>query len=117
MAFQYLASLIIGDEIRHHRMFKELASALRTDAEFRPEPPAIPRLDHWGPDNARLVELTTQLLDREHADADELHRLVRQLKDMRDATMWQLLIKVMEMDTAKHIEILEFVKGHAQKER
>jgi hypothetical protein len=58
-----------------------------------------------------------QLLDREHADADELHRLVRQLKDMRDATMWQLLIKVMEMDTAKHIEILEFVKGHAQKER
>jgi hypothetical protein len=36
---------------------------------------------------------------------------------MRDATMWQLLIKVMEMDTAKHIEILEFVKGHAQKER
>jgi hypothetical protein len=49
VAFQYLASLIIGDEIRHHRMFKELASALRTDAEFRPEPPAIPRLDHWGP--------------------------------------------------------------------
>ncbi len=117
LAFQYLASLIIDDEIRHHRMFRELASALKTDAEFRPESPAIPRLDHWGSDTARVVELTTQLLDREHDDADELHRLVRQLKDMKDTTMWQLLIKVMEMDTAKHIEILEFVKRHAEKER
>src|SRR6266700_2229037 len=34
-AFQYLASLIIDDEIRHHRIFRELASALKTDAEFR----------------------------------------------------------------------------------
>jgi glycine cleavage system regulatory protein len=116
-AFQYLADLIIDDEVRHHRIFRELASALKTDAEFRPEQPAVPRLDHWGPDAASVVEDTTRLLDREHADADELRRLSRQFKDLKDETMWQLLVKLMEMDTAKHIAILEFIRGHARKSR
>jgi len=43
-AFQYLVSLIVEDEIRHHRVFRDLAAALRTEAELRPEQPAIPRL-------------------------------------------------------------------------
>ena len=74
-AFQYLADLIIEDEMRHHRVFRELASALKTDAELRPEEPAVPRLDHWGPNPALVVEETNKLLEREHADADELRRL------------------------------------------
>jgi hypothetical protein len=114
-AFQYLASLIVEDEIRHHRIFEELASALRTDAELRPEQPAIPRLDHWGPDPAHVVELTERLMERERQDAKAFDRLGRELKDVRDTTMWGLLIKLMEMDTAKHIEILEFVRRHARK--
>src|SRR5664280_2064692 len=31
-AFRYLSALIVEDEIRHHRVFVELASALKTDA-------------------------------------------------------------------------------------
>ncbi len=113
-AFQYLADLIIEDEMRHHRVFRELASALKTDAELRPEEPAVPRLDHWGPNPALVVEETNKLLEREHADADELRRLARQMKDLKDLTLWQLLVKLMEMDTAKHIAILDFVKRHAR---
>ncbi len=116
-AFQYLADLIIEDEVRHHRVFRELASALKTDAEFRPEEPAVPRLDHWGHNPAGVVEETTKLLEREHADADELRRLARQLKDLKDETLWQLLVKLMEMDTAKHIAILDFVRRHARSAR
>jgi hypothetical protein len=113
-AFQYLASLIVEDEVRHHRIFEELASALRTDAELRPEQPAIPRLDQWGPDPAHVVELTERLMEHERADAKELDRLSRELKDVRDTTMWGLLVKLMEMDTEKHLEILEFVRRHAR---
>jgi hypothetical protein len=114
-AFQYLASLIVEDEIRHHRIFEDLASALRTDAELRPEQPAIPRLDHWGPDPGHVVELTERLMEREREDAKALGRLGREMKDVRDTTMWGLLVKLMEMDTDKHLEILEFVRRHARK--
>jgi rubrerythrin len=114
-AFQYLVSLIVEDEIRHHRLFRDLASALRTDAEMRPELPAVPRLDQLGADAHRVVELTKQLLEREKTDARELHRLAKELRDVRDTTLWELLVKLMEMDTAKHVEILEFARRHAGK--
>lgn len=114
-AFQYLASLIVEDEIRHHKIFRDLASALRTDAELRPEDPAIPRLDRWGEDARRVAELSERLLEREHSDAKELRRLAGELKDVRDTTLWGLLVKLMEMDTQKHIEILEFARNHARR--
>lgn len=116
-AFQYLSALIVEDEIRHHRVFRDLASALKTDAELRPEPPAVPRLDNWGPDAAHVVELTEGLLAREREDAKELHRLAHRLRGLKDDTMWQLLVRLMEMDTEKHIAVLEFVKQHARKAR
>ncbi len=114
-AFRYLSSLIVEDEIRHHRLFRDLADALKTDAELRPDEPRVPRLDKWGPDAARLVELTEALLAREEADAKELHRLSTRLRNVKDNTMWQLLVRLMEMDTAKHIEILEFVRRNARR--
>jgi hypothetical protein len=114
-AFQYLVALIVEDEDRHHRIFGELASALQADVELRPEQPAVPRLDGWGPDTAHVLELTERLLERERADGRQLHRLRGQLKSLKDTTMWQLLVRLMEMDTAKHVEILDFVKRHAQR--
>jgi hypothetical protein len=114
-AFRYLAALIIKDEIRHHRVFQDLASTLKTEAEMRPEEPAIPYFDHWGPDAAKVVELTDRLLAQEHADAKELHRLAAELKVVKDVSVWQLLVRLMEMDTDKHIEILNFVKRHARR--
>jgi ferritin len=113
-AFQYLAALIMEDEIRHHRRFQELASALRTDAEFRHEEPAIPRLDRWGAHPEKVVELTERLLQQERSDSRELKRLEKELRDLKDTTLWQLLVKLMEADTDKHIEILNFVKDHAR---
>ena len=114
-AFAYLADLIVDDEIRHHKIFRDLAAALKTDAEFRPEEPVIPRLDVAQGDPQKVIELTERLLESERDDARELHRLAGELKDVKDTTMWWLLVKLMEMDTAKHIEILEFVQHHARK--
>jgi len=113
-AFRYLASLIVEDEIRHHRMFEDLAQALRTDAELRSESPRIPRLDQWGDDRERVVGLTEELIAEEERDAAELHRLAKELRDVKDTTMWALLVRLMEMDTEKHLEILKFVRKHAK---
>jgi hypothetical protein len=114
-AFKYLVSLIVEDEIRHHRLFQDLAEALKVDAELRPEDPAVPRLDHWGPDGRFVAELAERLEDREEQDLKMLRRLGDELEDVKDTTLWKLLVKLMELDTSKHIEILKFTRRHARK--
>lgn len=111
-AFRYLVDLIIEDEIRHHKRFQELADALRADAELSAESPAVPRLDWYKADRKLIRELTDQLIGQEKADAKELERLRRELKDVKDTTLWVLLVKLMESDTSKHLEILDFIKHH-----
>jgi predicted NACHT family NTPase len=114
-AFRYLCALIVEDEIRHHRIFAELAKALRHESDLEAGEPIVPRLGSWGSDAAEIADLTDELLSQEHADAKELRRLTKSLKNFKDDTMWQLLVRLMEMDTAKHIEILDFVKQHASR--
>lgn len=114
-AFKYLVSLIVEDEIRHHRVLRELAESLRADAEMRSEDPTVPRLDHWGPDGRLVAELAQRLEDHEEQDLKLLRHLGDELEDVKDTTLWKLLVKLMEMDTAKHIEILKFTRRHARK--
>lgn len=113
-AFRYLANLIIEDEKRHHRVFEELSNALRSDVEMRPIEPAVPDMAGFGDMPQKVVDLTDTLLAREEEDAAELRMLSRQLRDVRDTTLWQLLVKIMELDTEKHAEILRFVRKHAK---
>ena len=122
-AFRYLVGLIVEDEIRHHRVFRELAEALQSDVNLRSEEPVVPRLDRWGPDaadalmhlwvEAEVLRLTETLLEREHADARELARLGDHLEDLEGTSLWPLLVELMEMDTEKHIKVLRFVQRNA----
>ncbi len=74
----------------------------------------MPRLSDWDPESHHIVDLTKRFLEQERADAASLKKMSRELKDFKDTTMWPLLVKVMEKDTAKHIEILEFLRNHAR---
>jgi rubrerythrin len=114
-AFSYLVQLIIEDEIRHHKLFLELASTLRTDAEFRSEEPLVPRPGGWGPEPRRVAAISQLLIDQEREDKRALRRLERELDDFKDTTLWYLLVKLMEADTNKHIQILKFVRRHARR--
>jgi hypothetical protein len=111
-AFGYLAALIVEDEIRHHRMFEDLAEALRSGAELRPVEPRVPRLD-WSGEGERILELAGRLIKQEERDARELRHLAKTMKDVKDTTLWRLIVRLMEMDTEKHLEILNFVRTHA----
>ena len=113
-AFKYLADMIIEDEMRHHRVFEDLANALRSDVEMRPIEPSVPDMAGFGELPQRIVELTDALIAREEQDASELRHLSRQLRDVRDTTLWQILVKMMELDTEKHAELLRFVRKHAR---
>ena len=112
-AFAYLVNLLIEDETRHHRLFAELASSLKTDAEWSDADPLVPRMDFARADRAAVLEATQQLMEKEEQDARELKRLRRELRDVKDTTLWSLLVDLMQRDTEKHIALLRFAKKHA----
>jgi rubrerythrin len=113
-ALRYLVNLLLDDEIRHHQIFTELAESLKNDALLRSGDPAVPYLDFDKTSNRdAVIDITDQLLQREQADAQELRRLRRELREVKDTSLWSLLVDVVERDTQKHIAILRFVKKHA----
>jgi rubrerythrin len=110
-AFAYLVNLLIEDEIRHHRIFTELATSL--EAEMSGKVPIVPIMDFVSADRVAVLEATQQLMEKEEQDARELKRLQRELLDLKDTTLWSLLIDLMQRDTQKHIALLRFTKKHA----
>jgi len=111
-AFRYLVNLLIEDEIRHHRILSDLADSLEDQALRGGLKSTIPYMDFDRADRAGVIEATGQLMDRENEDARELKRLQRELRDMKDFTLWSLLVELMQRDNQKHIAILRFVRKH-----
>ena len=109
-AFAYLARLILDDERRHHQMLDDLAETIRTTAELSGEPTPIPALDPVTDDRDRLLADTERFLAFEKDDNKVLERLAKELKDVRNTTMWQLMVRIMQQDNEKHRRILEFVR-------
>lgn len=113
-AFGYLVRLLIEDEIRHHRMFTELAKSLKAEAELMGEDPVVPNMDFVLADRVAVLDATKKLMENEEQDARELKRLQRELRDVKNTSLWGLLVDLMQRDTQKHIAILRFVKKHAR---
>jgi rubrerythrin len=113
-ALRYLINLLIEDEIRHHRIFMELADSLKNDALLKGKDPSVPYSDFDKASNRdAVIDLTDQLLRKEQEDAQELKQLRHELRDVKDTSLWDLLVDLMERDTKKHIAILRFAKKHA----
>jgi rubrerythrin len=112
-ALKYLAGLIIDDERRHHKMFEELAESIRATAEFSAEPTPIPRLD-FRHDRDAIVAATEPFLAVEKADGNELSRLAKELKDVKDTTLWELVLEIIRADNEKHRRILDFILRRAK---
>jgi rubrerythrin len=114
-AFAYLVSLLIEDEMRHHRIFLELADSLETISLRPGADPQVPYLDFNRTNKEAVLDLTETLLEKEQQDALELKRLQRELSDVKDTSIWGLLVDLMQRDTQKHIAILKFVKKHTKR--
>jgi hypothetical protein len=112
-AFRYLVKLLIEEEVRHHRLFIEMADSLETQALMKREEPDIPYMDFQRADRVAVLEGAKELLENEKRDIGELKRLQRELRDMKDTSLWGLLVELMQRDTEKHIAILKFVRDHA----
>ena len=108
----FLAGLIAEDERRHHGLYEDWIESLKAIAElqFAGLPPVITESDA-----SDLVSTTERLLEFERNDRTELKHLEKQIKDLKDTTLWGLVLEIMRMDTEKHIRILEFIRDHARR--
>ena len=108
---EYLLRMIMEDEARHHRLFGEWRNALQSNAEFREVVPQVPHMTRSA-DSEAVRTAAKEFLEIERADERDLHHLQKQLKDVKDTTIWDLLVEIMELDTKKHQRILEFLEKH-----
>jgi len=113
-AFAYLARLILDDERRHHQMLDDLAETIRMSAELTDQPSPIPDLALFKADRERILAETERFLALEKDDNKQLERLAKDLKDVRNTTLWQLVVRLMQDDNAKHQRILEFIRARAR---
>jgi rubrerythrin len=111
---RYLVDLILDDEAHHHRTFRELVNRLKSDIDWKDYGPQVPYLDKKSADRATLLEATERFLTFEREDAKSLAALQKELRPVRDTTLFSLLVELMQLDTKKHITILEFIRRHAK---
>jgi len=113
-AFGYLARIILEDEVRHHRIFDELAETMRQMFEGSVQGPPIPSLEGFHTDRVQIQRLTDRLLEVERSDERELKDLAKRLKEFDKVTLWGLLLELMLDDTRKHIKILKFIQDRSK---
>jgi hypothetical protein len=112
-AFRYLVELILDDEVRHHRLFTELADAIRNFAELGATDWPIPLLGSLSGGGERILEQTDKFLALEDEDARFLEDMAERLRPMRETTLWHLVVQIMQCDTEKHKHMLRFVADQA----
>lgn len=113
-ALRYVAAMIVDDERRHHQLFADLAESVRQMGELRDEDEPIPSLRGLWADADRVLPLTERLMAVERADAKELKALAHELRDVKDTTLYGLLVELMRHDTEKHLMILRFLRACAK---
>ncbi|HUZ19314.1 MAG TPA: hypothetical protein VMU75_01915 [Acidimicrobiales bacterium] len=109
---RYVVEMILEDERRHHRSLVEIADALaRREAA---QGAALAGVSTRTARDPELLQATRHLLAVEREDATELRSLARTLSLVPGAARWQLIVRLMEIDTQKHVEMLHFVEAHAR---
>ena len=113
-AFAYLAGLILDDERRHHQLLNDLAETIRTSATLSGEPTPIPDLGVFRADREKILADTERFLAAEEEDNRHLERLAKEMRDVRNTTVWQLIIHLIQQDNEKHRHILRFIRDRAR---
>lgn len=114
-AFAFLARMILDDERRHHQLLDDLAETIRISAELTGELTPIPHLAMFKADRERILAETERFLELEKDDNKKLDRLAKELKDVRDTTLWEFVVRMMQHDNEKHRRILEFIRDRARR--
>lgn len=107
---RYLTGLIASDEHRHHTMFSDLATSVRSTACEDPDPSELSRPHVTSDQSKALLKEARRLLDIENNDLSELKKLRGDLRHAPAGTIWSVLVWIMTFDTRKYIRILKAIE-------
>jgi rubrerythrin len=102
-----LIGLVVDDERRHHCLLTEVVNLLTTNLGWIEATPEVPQLD-YSADRAEFIATTKDLLDIERTDRRQFRRLRRRLASSQN-DLSAVLMRLMELDTRKHIKVLEYL--------
>ena len=105
----FIAELIGEDEARHHRLFTEWIETIKALAELRDASDGIPHVDYH-PVDPETIHLVDKALDFEEADLVAAKKLRHEIRSVRTATLWSMLMEMVIADTKKHIKVLKFLR-------
>jgi hypothetical protein len=109
----YLLNLILDDAVRHNRLFHEMVNWLRAESEPRDVPGIrLPGTGGYPQESHEVAGQVKALLEDEARHARELRRFKRQVDDVEDTKWWTILIEMVELDTKKHIRVLEEIRDY-----
>ena len=107
---KFLGHMIMEDEERHHQLLREMESRIDSWLNHANPEAGTPTLSpHVDRD---LLAKTRELIALERKDAKELRLLYRELASIPPTSLLPLLVKIMLHNTAKHIEMLRFVRSY-----
>jgi rubrerythrin len=106
---RFLIELILEDERRHHGIFERLAESARSDTASSSPPIPSPTRE----EAESILEPTKRFLEAEIEDRGHLRDLAKQLDGAGD-NLWSLLIELMDLDTRKHVRILEYLRDRLE---
>ena len=110
---RYVVRLIMEDEARHHQQISEMLNNLHSFVWELDIQPRVPEMRVH--DRPVLREETERLLAFEKEDAKELRRLRKELRRGHGYALLPLLVNLMLHDTAKHVDILRFIRSRARR--
>lgn len=115
---RYLVRLIMDDETRHHHQIADMLNdELHPFRWYEDNPPTVPTMKVR--DDPVLRQETDRLLAFEKEDMKELRRLRKELRwshgNPHGDPLLPLLVDLMLRDTAKHIDILQFIRARTRR--
>ncbi len=110
---RFLFGLIVDDETRHHRLLTEMLKRVEADVAWKEGERSIPWV-RTPSDPEGLRQATRRFIEIERRDRAQLRHLRKALR-RPGITLLPLVVELMELDTAKHLKILKFLRASARR--
>lgn len=111
---RYLVHLILDDAVRHQRMLQEMVNWLRAESETREvSGPRVPDHDATSTEASEArsaIALAGEVLDAERGHERRMRELRHRVEAVADTAWWGMLLTTMELDTKKHVRMLEYIR-------
>ena len=106
---RFLLNLIIADEERHHQVISGMITGLKDDLGWTRPEKVVTRKNRGAKRSKELLQMVERFLEAERTGIKECEKLSK-VSERFHQELCALLCRTMVHDSAKHIDILDFLR-------